>query len=211
MTRAEFMRELERLLADIPESERTEALQYYNDYFDDAGVENELRVLVELGSPYEVAQSIKAGLNTEEKTEKPDVQFDKQNAYSNPTKKQMPIWAWPFVVIGFVIAAPLIFAVGITVISLLFAGFCVLFSLVLAFGGAALGLIMGGVVFLIAGLQSLLVPGVGVLLLGSGLVSLALGILMVMLAVLVIGVVIPGCVKLVDKCSKKIFRKKVAG
>ena len=65
MTRAKFMSELERLLADIPESERTEALQYYNDYFDDAGAENELRVLVELGSPYEVAQSIKAGLNIE--------------------------------------------------------------------------------------------------------------------------------------------------
>ena len=207
MTRAKFMSELERLLADIPESERTEALQYYNDYFDDAGVENELRVLVELGSPYEVAQSIKAGLNNEEKTEKPDIQFDKQNAYSNPTKKQIPIWAWPFVVIGFVIAAPLIFALGITVISLLFAGFCVLFSLVLAFGSAALGLVIGGVGCLIAGIQSLLVPGVGVLL----LVSLALGILMVMLAVLLIGVVIPGCVKLVDQCSKKFFRRKVAG
>ena len=44
MNRTEFMNRLERLLWDIPESERREALQYYNDYFDDAGPENEARV-----------------------------------------------------------------------------------------------------------------------------------------------------------------------
>lgn len=63
MTRAEFMRELERLLADIPESERIEALQYYNDYFDDAGVENEEEVIENLGSPASIAENIINDLN----------------------------------------------------------------------------------------------------------------------------------------------------
>ena len=40
MNRAGFMDRLESLLADIPETERKEALQYYNDYFEfEAGLE----------------------------------------------------------------------------------------------------------------------------------------------------------------------------
>lgn len=62
MNRYEFMRQLEMLLSDITPSERQEALQYYNDYFDDAGVENEQNVVKALGSPAKVAASIKADL-----------------------------------------------------------------------------------------------------------------------------------------------------
>lgn len=37
MNRAEFMRRLAELLRDVAPTEREEAIQYYNDYFDDAG------------------------------------------------------------------------------------------------------------------------------------------------------------------------------
>ena len=62
MNRAEFMRQLEHLLRNISESERQEALDYYNSYFDDAGAENESKVIQELGSPGKVAAIIKADL-----------------------------------------------------------------------------------------------------------------------------------------------------
>ena len=62
MNRAEFMRQLEHLLRDISESERQEALDYYNSYFDDAGAENESKVIQELGSPGKVAAIIKSDL-----------------------------------------------------------------------------------------------------------------------------------------------------
>ena len=60
MNRMEFMAELERLLADMPEEERQAAVQYYADYFADAGEANEADVIRELGSPAKVAGSIKA-------------------------------------------------------------------------------------------------------------------------------------------------------
>ena len=63
MNRAEFMRRLTELLGDVPPAERDEAIQYYNDYFDDAGVENESGVIASLGTPEELARTIKAGLN----------------------------------------------------------------------------------------------------------------------------------------------------
>lgn len=62
MNRLEFMKELETLLSDISQSEREEAIQYYNDYLNDAGVENEQGVLDSLGTPQELARIIKEGL-----------------------------------------------------------------------------------------------------------------------------------------------------
>ena len=62
MDRAQFMQALEKLLADISETERQDALDFYNSYFDDAGAENEASVLRELGSPEKVAAIIKADL-----------------------------------------------------------------------------------------------------------------------------------------------------
>ncbi|MBD5521733.1 MAG: DUF1700 domain-containing protein [Lachnospiraceae bacterium] len=74
MNRADFMKELTELLADVSPTEREEAIQYYNDYFDDAGEENEQSVIASLGSPTQLARTIKTGLadggNVGEFTEK---------------------------------------------------------------------------------------------------------------------------------------------
>ena len=58
MTRTAFLAALEQLLASLPESERKDALSYYEDYLDAAGPENEARAIAELGSPEEVARKI---------------------------------------------------------------------------------------------------------------------------------------------------------
>lgn len=62
MNRNEFMRQLECLLSDVTPNERTEAIQFYNDYFEDAGPENEQAVIKALGSPAKLAATIKADL-----------------------------------------------------------------------------------------------------------------------------------------------------
>ena len=63
MNRIDFMQKLEAMLLDLPAAERQEALQYYEDYLNDAGAENEEEVLAALGSPEKVAASIRDGLN----------------------------------------------------------------------------------------------------------------------------------------------------
>ena len=62
MNRADFMKQLESLLTGIAPTEREEAIQYYNDYFDDAGAENEQEVIEALGNPARVAENIKRDL-----------------------------------------------------------------------------------------------------------------------------------------------------
>ncbi|MDF3002435.1 MAG: hypothetical protein K0Q48_2554, partial [Bacillota bacterium] len=60
MNRSEFFRNLEQELSRMPAEERQAALDYYHEYFDDAGEENEQKVLEELGSPNQLAAKIKA-------------------------------------------------------------------------------------------------------------------------------------------------------
>ena len=60
MRKEEFFRQLEYLLQDIPDAEKEEALNYYRDYLDEAGSENEEQVLDEFGSPERVAAIIRA-------------------------------------------------------------------------------------------------------------------------------------------------------
>lgn len=64
MNRIEFMTELAALLQDVPIEERRDAMKFYNDYFDDAGEENEQQVVEELESPAKVAATIKADLGS---------------------------------------------------------------------------------------------------------------------------------------------------
>ena len=61
MDRKKFMKELEYLLQDISDEERQEALSFYENYFDEAGKENEQKVIDELGDPSRVAAIIKDG------------------------------------------------------------------------------------------------------------------------------------------------------
>lgn len=60
MNREKFIAELQARLSGMPDEERRAAVQYYEDYFADAGEENEADVIRELGSPEKVAESIKA-------------------------------------------------------------------------------------------------------------------------------------------------------
>ena len=66
MNRQEFLERLRILLGDLSEEEREEAVQYYEDYFADAGPEMEEQIIKELGSPEKVALMIREGLRGED-------------------------------------------------------------------------------------------------------------------------------------------------
>ena len=89
MNRVEFMTELAMLLQDIPAEERREAMQYYNDYFDDAGITEEANIIKELGSPEKVAKEVKSSLLTNEDT----VHEYRETGYTDTTfeQKESPV------------------------------------------------------------------------------------------------------------------------
>lgn len=58
MTRAEYLAELDSHLITLPREERDMAIAFYEEYFDEAGPENEQAVIDELGKPFNLARSI---------------------------------------------------------------------------------------------------------------------------------------------------------
>lgn len=62
MSREEYLNQLACLLSDIPDEEREEAMEFYRDYFEEAGEGEEESVILELGSPQKVAAQIKSSL-----------------------------------------------------------------------------------------------------------------------------------------------------
>lgn len=76
MNRQEFLEKLRLLLGDLSEEEREEAIQYYEDYFADAGPEMEEQVIRELGSPEKVALMIREAIREKSQVEslqRPDI------------------------------------------------------------------------------------------------------------------------------------------
>lgn len=63
MTRDEFMKELAYLLQDIQDEDKDDAVQYYMDYFDEAGPDRESEVIKELGSPERIAAIIRSDIS----------------------------------------------------------------------------------------------------------------------------------------------------
>lgn len=58
MTRIEYLAELDKYLKRLPQADYQEAMDYFVEYFDEAGPENEEVVIAELGSPKEAASDI---------------------------------------------------------------------------------------------------------------------------------------------------------
>nr|MDE6714269.1 DUF1700 domain-containing protein [Lachnospiraceae bacterium] len=81
MNKEEFLRQLETHLSGMPESEKQEALQYYRGYFEDAGTDKEDEVIASLGSPADVARSIREENVGGEYTENGYRTADRSNAY----------------------------------------------------------------------------------------------------------------------------------
>ena len=56
------MKELAYLLQDIQDEDKDDAVQYYTDYFEEAGPDKEAEVIQELGSPERIAAIIRADI-----------------------------------------------------------------------------------------------------------------------------------------------------
>lgn len=88
MTRQEYMQQLAALLAAMPEAERRDALDYYEEYFDAAGPEKEAQTIQELGSPQDVAEKIWEGTGVQPGTPMPDSNMPEQGS----RRRKSSVW-----------------------------------------------------------------------------------------------------------------------
>lgn len=214
MDRNEFMNQLARLLVDIPESERSEALEFYYSYFEEAGPENEQAVIKELGSPQKVAMMIKEGLKSGsgeygEYTEKgyQDVrerQFEQVPQYREDSSKRNGKVL--LIAVFLVVFSSVITGAAWNILKLILLIVFFPFLLPLGLGGIILGLGLGGIVVLVAGIGVCFVSvGAGVACMGTGLVLLALAVLLLAVEAELLGKFLPWMVRKEIGFAKKLF------
>lgn len=104
MTRQEYMQQLAALLAAMPEAERRDALDYYEEYFDAAGPEKEAQTIQELGSPQNVAEKIWEGTGAQSGTPMPDNSMPEQGS----RRRKSPVWI-VLAILAILIVVPLVF------------------------------------------------------------------------------------------------------
>lgn len=226
MTRAEFMEKLKNLLSDIPEGEREEALNYYEAYFDDAGIENKEEVVRSLGSPERVAKTIHDGLNDSagvqgefsetgysgygevEKDEVITYGSSENQKFSERIKQKgngglillliLAIFALP-------ILGPIIIGIGSVLLSILLTVSVVLLALTVV----GISLIVSGAVVFAAAIGCLFVtPAVAAMLFGVSFLLIGIGILITVLGIWVLTKALPPVIRGIVRGIRKIFVKK---
>ena len=212
----EFLQSLEMLLTPLSETERKDALSFYLEYFDEAGSENEMSVLNQLGSPKSVADKIlsESGYFTEVDEEKNEGENDKKeetiksNTPISNTKSS--ITKNPALLILIVIAAILTFPIWISAFGVLIGLFGALIGILFGIIGAAIGLVIGGIATFVAGAVTIASSVFdGLLALGIGLVMFGIGLLLIPLLVKLCVTVIPAVIRFVIDIVKLPFRRKV--
>lgn len=222
MNRIEFMAQLERLLFDIPESDRNDAIAYYNGYFDEAGPENEDKIIQELGSPGKVAAVIKADMiasgNKGEYTERGYQNEQSGNQSEVPvqryeeTRTRRGAGRWAILIILIIFASPILLGIG----GGLLGGAVGILG---ALGGIAIAIVTGGVGFLIGGVAAIVTgiiecftnPAVGLVMMGSGMLLTALALLFLSLAIILLGRFLPGVFRACVNFISRIFHRGKRG
>lgn len=226
MNRTEFMQKLTELLTDVPENERNEAVSFYNDYFDEAGAENEESVIAELESPDKVAKIIIAALSgheDESNMEYSESGFkDRRFAFReelarrtetpyNSGKAVKPMSAGKvfLIIVLCIVAIPVGIPLAIGVFSVLFGIAVTVAALVFSLGVTAIALFVIGIVLLVAGFIKLFAaPFAAMCLLGAGLILTGLSILGVLIVAYGASVVVPAVVRGIVSLFRLPFRKK---
>lgn len=166
MNRQEYMRQLEAALSRIAREERESVIEFYNEYFDEAGPEREQEIIKSLGSPQKLASQIKAQCAVRNLEEE-----------SAPTVKKgiSTIWMVVLGIFAAPIALPFAIAAAAIVFSLVLAAVCVLIAII----ASAVGIFVAGVVTLMVGFATLLAEpitslffiGIGLALMGGTLLT----------------------------------------
>lgn len=206
MNREEYFMCLDGYLRKLTDEERKEAIQFYQDYFDEAGPENEQSVIDSLGSPKELAKSILDGERNGEFTENGYQKTGVNNELEIVTDtneaeaKTEDDGNWKVVigVIIIVVAAPLLISLASSILGL-----------IVGFAAASIALVISGIVLLFTSFPTMFGSlGIGVMLLGISFVLVALGILFALLVDFICRGVIPFCIKLIKKFGTEFFGNK---
>ena len=190
MTKVEYLAKLDKYLRELPKEDYQEAMDYFSEYFEEAGPENEAQVIAELGTPKEAARDIISRL-LDEKI------IDQEKT---PKSRVSMVWLAILAILSAPVTLPLALFLFLAVIT------------ILALGVAAIAVVLSlGVAFLTSGIYMLFDSwsylnisfSATALSFGLGLLALGLSLLALLAAGAVCKVVGRSIVNLARKTENK--------
>lgn len=165
MTRSEYMMTLSQKLRRLPKEDYMKAMAYFEEYFEDAGAENEQQAITDLGSPEVAANELIMDLavkNTEE-------------APKTVKRGFSAVWIGILGVCAAPIALPVAFALLAVILALVISVLACIFSLLFTAVVAAIcgiaGAVGGCILLFSSFADGLATIGVSLLSMGIGLAS----------------------------------------
>ena len=235
MNRVEFLGKLKELLYDIPDNEREEAVEFYNDYFDEAGVENEDKVIRDFGSPEKLAATIKAGLSDKpdengeysengyrdsrfvdrntlaKKTETSNNSgyYTSGKKYTSTTNSDRTTGKIVLIILLCIFALPVILPVVVGIFGALIGVIAAIIGVAVALVVAGFSVLLAGIALIVAGFVELITaPYAAMCLIGGGFVLTGFSIIGILLMIMVCAAVIPAVVRGFVHICKKPFKRK---
>lgn len=230
MSKNEFLNQLSILLSDISPEEREEAIAYYREYIEDAGLENEEAILNELGTPQEVAAEIKSGIlnrtsqdipyssnivkdspeayqsNTQNSTFYND--YSKNNHTSESPKEKNTAFII-LAVIGIIFLSPIWIGLLTSALGIIVGFIAAICGCIFGFGIAGGICLFVGMMLFISSFTTLFqTPLVGAALIGAGLIVAAIGILFLLLTGWLCLGVIPWTIRSISNLVHNVTKRK---
>lgn len=163
MNRTQYMTTLAQKLRRLPKEDYDKAMAYFEEYFEEAGLENESQAILDLGTPECAANALIMDLAV-------------RNTSTTPKTVKKGFSAVWVGILG-VCAAPIALPLAFSFLMIILSFFIVIFALVFSLFITALSIIAAGVVGIIGGVIMFFIqfPS-GLATLGLGLTFLAVGI-----------------------------------
>lgn len=200
MNKNQFLSKLAVELSKLPQEEIEAAMEFYTEYLDDVGIENEKEAIEGLGGPHKIAAQIKSDYAVRQmdsiKEDDTNVKFAKKGIST--------MW----LVLAGVFAAPFAIPVAIFIVAMIVSAIMMVAAIVFAAIAATLcGLILS-IIFLVIGLMNIpAIPAISLILIGIGII----GIATISMAIIGVMIAIKFIFKKLIKGIHKINEKRIKG
>ena len=210
MTRQEYMEQLKKYLKRLPKEDYENAIEYFSEYFDEAGLQKEQQVMKELGEPKEAARELLLNLLQESVENDQDIVEEKaavQPEAASGGKKRSP---GKIILLAILVlcASPVSLALLVGVLAVLLAVVITATAVIFSLGITSIAATAGGIVTVGFGATLVLKSAAAAcMMIGGGFLMAGIGILAGVLTIYICKWRANGIGRLVNRFVRKKVRK----
>ncbi|MCZ3667473.1 DUF1700 domain-containing protein [Limosilactobacillus vaginalis] len=164
--RQKYISELKKLLAPLTVEERTDALDFYNEYIEDAGYNSYQQIVKEMGNPRQLSHKILADYS---------IKANDEETKSGHTASPHSSWRVFWLIIIAIVTSPITFALSLGALVVLICALAAVFGVSVGILGTLAGLVFAAGVLLYSGIGVVVAaPMTGILYIGFGITILGI-------------------------------------